>query len=55
MNNVIYIKDWLARHADVRDCELALQLSDEVLEAAIEDCEDVLQAAEVLFSILGKH
>jgi hypoxanthine-guanine phosphoribosyltransferase len=53
MNNVIAIKDWLARHSDVRDCERALQLSDDVLQEAVLNCEDILDAAETLFSILG--
>ena len=52
MNNVIHIKDWLTRHADVPECELALQLSDDVLQPAISGCDDVLQAAEALFAII---
>jgi hypothetical protein len=55
MNNVMHIKDWLARHADVNDCERALSLSDESLEAAIRDCDDILLAADALFSILNSQ
>jgi hypothetical protein len=51
MSNVIYLKDWLIRHADVRDCERVLSFSDEQLESAIAECEDVLEAADVLFRI----
>jgi predicted DNA-binding protein len=53
MSNVTHIKDWLARHADVSDCERALSLSDESIEAAIRDCDDILLAADVLFNILN--
>lgn len=54
MNNVVYLKDWLVRHADVSDCGRALQLSDEILEA-VSQCDDVLDAAETLFKILSEN
>jgi hypothetical protein len=54
MSNVIYLKDWLIRHADVRDCEKVLDFSDEQLESAIAECDDVLEAADVLFSIANR-